>query len=81
VLLYDAAGEAGLLSPDSPGFDRLIDTVEALVELDLERRREEAQTEETATGEAEPEEAEKDPLEVAAERAAEAERDRQGEPE
>jgi hypothetical protein len=36
--LYDSTGLSRLLSPEAEGFDALIDTAEALVELDAERR-------------------------------------------
>ena len=53
AVLYDSTGLSRLVSPEAEGFDALIDTAEALVELDAERRDAEADPLERAAADSE----------------------------
>ena len=53
AVLYDTTGLSRLVSPEAEGFDALIDTAEALVELDAERRDSEADPLERAAADSE----------------------------
>ena len=53
AVLYDSTGLSRLVSPEAEGLDALIDTAEALVELDAERRDAEADPLERAAADSE----------------------------